>query len=113
MSLLPYNEGALQFTLKVNALDTVDPYSLEKSKSVFMDLDLNPNAKIYEDTDDTFNAERLANVFEFLKNLVTYLDESDFTKQAGGERSAANQFLSQYYKKEIPPMKRVHSKRIV
>jgi len=69
-----YQGGSLQFTFKVDAKKDVNPTDLDAMDSVFMELDLNPNSKIYEaEKDPVFEPEKVIAAFEFMINYIRHL----------------------------------------
>ncbi|MBL7856996.1 MAG: hypothetical protein JNM57_04850 [Cyclobacteriaceae bacterium] len=79
----PYSQGDLQFVLRVNAANS----KLEGSH--FIELDLNPNSRLFEKDDDILKAEQLIDIFKFLSKFIDGLtvkgnSPDEESKSAGG-----------------------------
>jgi hypothetical protein len=81
MSKPHYQNGTFQFTLKVNSTPgsiNLDSFLKDPSKlNIFVELDLNPESRIYENDEIIFDAPALKDFFKFMADYVDRLSESE------------------------------------
>ena len=85
MARKTYRGGNLQFTFKVDAKDKVNPNSMADMKSVFMDLDLNPDSKIYDENEYVFDTTKVKAALQFMINFIEYLEKTKIQKLQEGK----------------------------
>ena len=81
MSKPHYQNGSFQFTLKVNSTPesiNLDSFLKDQSKlNIFVELDLNPESRIYENNEIIFDPAALKDFFIFMTDYVDRLSKSE------------------------------------